>query len=230
MKNIFLGLCFYFVTLCIGYGQDISVVNRGIQDFASDMRFKGSVSGTNAIYEGSAYLEKEFVNGDIYTSSADKFSEIPMRYNALEDEIEVAMPDGKFYYLSGKAEIISVRMGNREMVYTSFANSTGLMNGFLTVLYRGNTILYKKNTKIYREGTASNGIIPASPPAIVDINPVYLLAIKAINPTKISGKKDLLTLMADHEKEMEAFLKKEKVTLKNEAGLISAISYYDSLK
>jgi len=235
MKYYYVTLLLYSAFLYRSYGQDFSTINRTLQDFSSEMRFNGSSTGPNPgswvakNYKGSVYLEESFINGKIYTRNNVMFSEMPMRYNALDDEVEVRMPDGKYYNISGKAEILKIQLNNREMVFTSYAASSGNKSGFLTVIYLGNSVLYKRNWKDYKEGTPSNGIIPETPPSIVDKPAVYFIAVRGEVPIEIKGKKDLITLMANHGPEVEAYCRKEILNLRQEADLAAAVAYFDSL-
>src|SRR3989339_2266629 len=81
-------------------GQGVDFINRTLQDFAAELRFVGSstsnniTDGVKETIEGSEYLNDIFIKGEIFTRSSERFSGIPMHYNALEVEIEVQMPDG----------------------------------------------------------------------------------------------------------------------------------------
>ena len=50
--------------------------------------------------EGSPYLNKEFVEGTIYTNQKNQYNNIPIRYNIYTDELEYRTPDNQILTLA----------------------------------------------------------------------------------------------------------------------------------
>lgn len=211
------------------------VIRRSLMDLSSDLKFVGTgtgvASGTadNRI-KGSPYLDTTFYKGLLYVKSGEIYTGVPLRYNAFSDDVEVRLADGSIHLLSNKQQIEKVEFNRQEMVYTGFVESGKNVSGYLTLLHRGNYCLYQRNYKVFREGTPSNGIVPETPPAIVDKPVAYFLAVGAGLPERIQGKKDLLTVSGMHSDALEAYLKKEKPDLRSSVGLTTVIRYLDSLE
>jgi hypothetical protein len=215
--------------------QDKLVINRSLQDFASKMRFvsnspgSGNSSFQNNSIEGSEYLNENFVKGDLLTQNSESFTDIPMRYNAYSDNMEVKLPDSMIYCLSDPGLIFQVKMRKDVMIYTHYVSPMGERDGFLFVLYEGKCSLYRRNYKVFNEKIPSNGILNEVPAKIADKPKEYYIRLNDTPPVIILSKKDLLLVLRDHSDELEKYLKKEKIRLNQEEDLIKVITYYDSL-
>jgi hypothetical protein len=213
--------------------QDLGT-RKNLMDLSSDLKFVGSgtgiASGTaETRIKGSPYTDTTFYKGLLYVKSGEIYSGIPMRYNAFSDDVEVRLADGGIHLLSNKGQIEKAEFNQKEMVYAMYSESGKEETGFFTLLYKGNYCLYERTYKIFREGTPSNGIVPETPPAIVDKPVQYFLSVGAGLPELIQGKKDLFTVSGTHRAALEAFLKKEKPDLRSPEGLTAVIRYLDSL-
>ena len=216
-------------------GQDATVINRTLQDFVSKMRFGGNeqvrdnTGRNNSTVEGSEYLDDKFVEGDLITQNSERYSGVPIRYNAYNDNIEVKLPDGKIYLVADKQIISQVKFNDNILIYTKYLSTQGEKRGFLFVLYAGECLLYRRNWKEFKAGIPSNGIVSEIPSRIVDKPEEFYIRIKEKLPMIINSKKDLLWLLQDHSAEIEDFLKKENVKINDDHDLIKVLSYYDSL-
>jgi hypothetical protein len=234
IKNLFFSLV---VTAFIGacYCQEVGTNYKTLKDFESELHFGNSrsvqftIGESSSITEGSEYLEENFVNGEILTSQSDHFTDIPMRYNAFKDEIEVKLHDSIIYGLTDPSRIQQILLRNKVLIHKDFYSESGKNSGYLFVLYQGNSSLCCRNTKIFKERIPSNGITPETPARIIDRPKEYYIQIKNELPRIFSSKKDLLQLLGSHSTEVENFLKKEKVKLNRDEDLIKVLTYYDSL-
>jgi hypothetical protein len=228
-KIRFLFLMVYITSHTI-FGQDKIIINRSLEDFASEMRFVGSTPGRSYTkFEGSEYLDENFVNGQILTLNAECFKDIPMRYNAFIDNIEVRLHNGNMYDLTDPAQIFQILLNKNVLVYTDYLSTDEIRKGFLFLLYDGDSKLYRRNYKTYKEGTPSNGIIPEIPSKIVDKPKEYYIKIGNEIPRIFNSKKDLLDIMNSHASEMDDFLKRERTKLNQDDDLIKVLTYFDSL-
>ncbi len=222
------------IALCIfdtTQGQDDLYINRTLQDFASGMRFVGTEAGrkVRSDIEGSEYLNENFLDGEILTMNSEHFKDIPMRYNAFLDNVEVRLPNGTICNLIDPDKIFQILLNKQVLVYTDYVSPEGKKSGFLFVLYDGASKLYRRYYKIFNEGRATNGITPEIPPKIADKPMEYYIKAKDGAIHICNSKKDLLSVMNNGTSEIENYLKKEKIRLNREDDLIKVVSYYDSL-
>jgi len=206
-------------------------INRSLQDFALDMRFVGNEAGrrVRSNIEGSEFLNENFVSGDILTRDSEHFTGIPMRYNALLDNIEVKLPNGTVCDLTDPDKIFQVLLNKQVLVYENYMSGSGKKSGFLFMMHDGKSKLYRRYYKVFNEGRPSNGITPEIPPKIADKpSEIYIRVGEGI-PVLCNSKKDLLGMMGSDAEAMDDFLKKEKIRMNSEDDLIKALSHYDSL-
>jgi hypothetical protein len=223
----------YFLFQSI-YCQEVGTSYKTLKDFTSELHFGNarsvhySIDGSTTEVEGSVYLDEHFVNGDIITEQSEHFAEIPMRYNAYMESIEIKLSDGIIYSLKDPSKIQQILLKSRILVYTDFGSADKKRSGYLFVLYQGKSSLYVRIAKAFKEGIPSNGITPETPPKIIDKPKEYYIKLKDELPRYFSSKKELLELLKSHESEIEGFMKTEKVKTNNEDDLIKVLTYYDS--
>jgi hypothetical protein len=219
-----------YITSHASFGQDKIIINRSLEDFASEMRFVGNTPGRSYTkFEGSEYLDENFVNGQILTLNAECFKDIPMRYNAFTDNIEVRLPNGNVSELIDPAQIFQILLNKNVLVYTDYLSTDEKRKGFLFLLYDESSKLYRRNYKTYKEGTPSNGIIPEIPSKIVDKPNEYYIKRHSDISRLCNSRKDLLDIMNNHSSEIDDFLKREKIKVNREEDLIKVLTYFDSL-
>lgn len=217
-------------------GQDNLYFNRSLQEFASRMQLSGSESGhkfssvSKSTVEGSVYMNDNFEKGEIFTTSNDRFIDIPMRFNAFHSEIEVLMPDSTVWSLTNVSNISKVVLNSSAMLYTTFLADDGEKKGYLSIIYSGKHSLYRRDYKIFMEGVPSNGIVNEIPSKIVSRPKEYYLQIDSGMPKYFKNSKDLTSLLLNHKNEVDSFIKKEKINFKKEPDLIKLISYFNTLK
>lgn len=236
MINKILFLCL-FIILASGsvFSQDNLYFNRSLQEFASKMQLSGASSGnkltsrTPSSVEGSVYLNDKFDKGEIYMSGNEKFTGIPMRFNAYHGEIEVLMPDSSVWSLSKSSEIVKILLNKSALYYMKFLTGEGENSGYLASVYNGKSGLYRRDYKVFLEGTPSNGIVNAIPSKIVNRPKEYYLKADTSLPKFFKSSKDLAEILPAHSREINSFIKKEKLSLKKEEDLIRLATYIDTL-
>ena len=236
MKGIgLLRITFLFLVTNTVYGQDHSYFNRTLSDFASRMQFSGSgmisqrAVVVQTVVEGSVYMNKEFKEGEIFTSDNVRFTGIPMRYDAYHSEFEVLMPDNKIWCLAKTDDIVKISLDSSVLVYTRFVSPEGEKSGYLSLIYNGMSTLYRRDYKVFKEGVPSKGIINEIPPQIVDRPKEYYIRIGGGLPSFIKTKKDLSESLKSQSPKIDLFLRREKINVNKEADLIKVLTYFDSI-
>jgi hypothetical protein len=217
------------------FGQDNLYFNRSLQDFASKMQLSGSEGGyrmsggSKSTVEGSEYLNEKFVKGEIFTSDSERFTDIPMRFNAYHDEVEVLMPDTTIWTLTNKSNIIKIHLNSSVLVYTGFISDEGNKSGYLSLIYSGKNLLYRRDYKVFMEGVPSNGIINEIPSKIVDRQKEFFIKTDAGLPRFFKTYKGLSEISGTQSSEIKSFIKKNKINLKKEDDLIKLMTYIDTI-
>ena len=226
---------FLILVPCVIYGQDNLYFNRSLQDFASKMQLSDGAPGYKITegritdVEGTEYLNESFKKGEIYTSENDRFTGIPMRYNAYRGEIEVRMPDSIVWSLTRNGGILKVNLNEMVLVYRNFLSNDGEKSGYLSLIYKGKNLLFRRDYKVFMPGKQSDGIVNEIPPKIVDRPKEFYIQTDAGKPKYFKTSSDLSEILGNHSQEMKSFIKKEKINIKKEADLIKLITYYDKI-
>ncbi|MGO3181360.1 MAG: hypothetical protein ACTIJ9_00865 [Aequorivita sp.] len=177
-----------------------------------------------------AYANPEFVEGNIYQGENLIKSEVPMRYNAYADEIEIKKsPYDENYSALTKNPDIFVKMGNDLYLFVPFEGSNA-KGGYFNVLNDGKTYdLYKKVTSTYNEPKKAQTTYGRDTPPGFSKSVVYYLVEDGSFMEMPNRKSKILKMMNEKKSEMKTFIKENKLDLDKEGDLIKAVKHFDSL-
>ena len=237
-KTLFLGLLALSTSGVFSQDKDdVNAALREVEDIymrTIDINEKSLAFGlTEAEFEtikDEAYVNINFITGNIYQGDQLIKSGIPMRFNAYADEIEIKQkPSDEEYSALVKDPSIFVKMGTDLYVLVPLKGSNE-KGGYFNVLYDGTTYdLYKKTKAIFREGVKGKSTYGRDTPPSFLKNTSYYLVEDGRFLEMPSSKSKILNMMDSKSSEMKAFIKKNKLDLDKEADLINAIAHFDSL-
>ncbi|MDN3723396.1 hypothetical protein QRD02_03300 [Aequorivita sp. SDUM287046] len=182
------------------------------------------------VIKDEAYLNPNFISGNIYQVDKLIKDNVPMRYNAFADEIEIKKNNfDENYSALVQDPNIFVKMGNDLFHFVPFEGSNE-KGGYFNVLIDGQTYdLYKKTTAIFREPQkAKTSYERDLPPSFVKTTTYYLVH----NGTFLempSSKSKVLKMMDKKSDEIKSYIKKNNIDIDKEADMIALVSYFDSL-
>jgi len=207
----------------------ISVYDRTIDINQKSLAFGLTEAEFNSIKD-EAYANPNFVQGKIFQEDQLLKDDVPMRYNAFADEIEIKKnPSDENYGALIKSPDIFVKMFRDIYVFVPYEGSNE-KGGYFNVLSDGKTYdLYKKTKAIFREPQkAQTSYQRDSPPSFPKTVTYYLVQ----NGTFLempSSQSKILKMMDRKKSEMKKYIKDNNIDLDKEADLIKTISYFDSL-
>jgi hypothetical protein len=169
----------------------------------------GSPYTTNKFQQGSVYYDKENT-GKVY-----------YRYNSYNQEIEIKQSNLENEPIRGLGrdkKISLVSNDGKVLRFSTFIDKKGLtQNGYLTLLVEGDYTLYLRNTAKFTEGQKSpNSFVKATPPKFTQFSEYYL-EVKGrdrVDEVEFKNKKFLKLLPDNVRASTEAYLKKEKIKIK----------------
>lgn len=180
----------------------------------------------NEDVEGSPYYVQEWKKGAIYNKD-NTFTELgQLKYNVHIDEL-VFLHNGTEYIVPRKEQIKRFTLGDEEFI----GAFDGATYSFYQVLEPGAfmMILQKSHCTIAK-GEPSKGYIPATKDQYVLKKSIYVLRpgqdAMEINPKK--GLK-LVSYVHDKRTEIEAYIKANKLKMKNLEDLTAAVRHYNAL-
>lgn len=184
---------------------------------------------TESDIEGSPYLKDDFIKGSVYTKSKDKYVDIPLRYNIYNDQIEFKVGDNDVRALAAPGTIEKIEFDNYTMVYIPYAVAKKVRKGFFIVLVEGKASLYEKPQVMFKEATKPVAYQEAEPAKFVRNTDEYYIRVGESQAKLADNRKDLLEIFPDKQKQLETFIKKQKVKPSNPESLKKLVQYYNSL-
>ncbi len=232
MKNLFFTLLFLFLFSCISFSQSLYDVKTAA-DFYDLNSYQRKMEMSTGVREskvqGSPYLNEEFIQGSVYTTSKTRFADVPLRYNIYNDNIEFKLSDNPVQELANPEIVEKVEFGDYKFVYIPYSDSKKTEKGFFNILEEGKATLYQKPLVIFEEAKATSPYQDAKPARFDRKSDEYYIQVANEEASKVDSKKDLPNLFPDHKKEVETFIKKKKVKPNNEESLVELVKYYNSL-
>ena len=232
MKKILLtGLCAFIMTGAFSQANNsnFDIYSRTIDINQKSLAFGLTELEFDAI-KGEAYANVNFMPGKIFQGDQLIKDNVPMRYNAFADEVEIKKNNFEENYSALiKNPNIFVKLLNDIYVFVPFEGSNE-KGGYFNVLSDGkNYDLYKKTTAIFREPKkAETNYERDAPPSFVKTIKYYLVE----NGTFLeipSNKSKVLKMMDSKKDEIKRFIKANNINLDKEADMIKLVSYFDSL-
>ena len=166
-----------------------------------------------------------FLKGSV-TYNGRKFSDLDIQYDIANDELILKI--GSYPVIIMNKEMVdsfSLHFGIRNYHIINTGNDTsGVLKGYVNVLYDGPTALYTKYTK---------KILPLAVDGRYDLfiqeHRIYLRKGTEVEP--VAGKRRFFELLADKKKEIRHFIKsgRVKVKQKDPETFVPVLKYYDSI-
>lgn len=168
-----------------------------------------------------AYENPNFVSGIIFQENTPVKTGVPMRYNAFADEIEIENAPGSYSSLMKDPEI-AAGIGNDVYIYHPQTN------GYFNILFEGKRFhLYKKVKSEFREGKeAATSYGRNTPPSFQKSTTYFLVEDNSLKEIP-SRKNRILKMFGNKRKEVDSFIKSNRLDIGKEEDLVKVISHLD---
>lgn len=231
-------LCFlYFGLTCLIYTNAQEGLFVGYNTKQAFDFFLTNKSGTELLdaslvsekIEGSPYLNDEFIEGNVYTTSKTRFVDVPLRYNIYNDQVEFRNADDQVLAIATPEIIELVEFGEFRMEYIPFLNGKKILNGYFLVLEKGEASLYVKSNVILEQAKQAVAYQDAQPASFIRRSDEFYIKIGKEAAKPASKKKDLQEIFTDMDSSISAYLKNNKVRPDNLESLKELVIHYNSL-
>ncbi|MDP2687438.1 MAG: hypothetical protein Q8O62_09465 [Aequorivita sp.] len=177
-----------------------------------------------------AYANPNFVQGKIFQEDQLINDDVPMRYNAFADEIEIKKnASDENYGALIKDPTIFVKMFRDLYVFVPYEGSNE-KGGYFNVLSDGKTYdLYKKTKAVFREPLKAETSYARDMPPSFPKTVTYYLVQNGTFLEMPSSESKILKMMDKKKAEMKKYMKENNIDLGKEQDMIKTISYFDSL-
>jgi len=234
MKHLFTIFAILFCTL--SYGQaDLYVTTDEISqvnDLENLVRAWNTNNNKETILEnieGSAYLDENFTDGDVFLATGDKYSKIPLRYNVYNDQIEFKSNSGIVYNINNPESLRELTIGKSRFIYTDCKSKKKEIKMFTEVIKEGKVSLLKHHRIKLMPSKPAETHRDAQSPRFVNIPSEYLIQMADGKAQLFRNKKELLNILFYKSKEINELISREKLSTTKEDELIRIIDFYNSL-
>ncbi|MGB5819464.1 MAG: hypothetical protein WBG90_08245 [Saonia sp.] len=228
-KLIFLSL----YSLSLSISAQIQQINNG--SFNELIFFVGISNPEYDNAEGSRYLDKEFVLAKINDIKKAQL----IRFNVVENSIEVMKEGGKIMYLSQSHPYTIKLLGGSNKVYETkpYIDDNGAKNtSFFEKVHVDEryTLYRKERIKYVPKKIAKSSYDQDVPAKFVNVNDhFYMTDFKSKSSELIEiprKKKSFLNFFKDSSNKLDKFVKKEKLKFENTDDLIKILDFYFAYK
>lgn len=205
---------------------------RKAVDFFNSNRTHGSnwQQGLTEInIEGSPYLNSDFTEGSLFTTSKTKYVDIPLRYNIYSDQIEFKTESGQVLELSAPEVIEKVEMGDYLLEYIPYSISKKVRRGFFIVIEKGQATLYSRPRILFIDPVKPAAYQDAKPAKFIRKSDEYFIRMGMEPAVQVSKTKDLEEIFSRDNKEINSFIKKNKIKPGKAESLRELVIHYNSL-
>jgi hypothetical protein len=230
MKKVILPLLIILVISCNSFAQVDYQISSALDLFRSNQMATGDFSKTIAEenIDGSPYLNDDFINGTVFTTSKLQYVDIPLRYNIFNDDIEFRTNEDKVMAMATPEIIERVTFGEYEMVYAPFAVQKKIRRGFFKLVITGKISLYARPEILYQQPEEPGAYKEAKPAKFVNKPDTYYLRNGLNEAIKVDKKNDVIDFFPEHNNEVAAYIKKNKIKTNKEVDLKELVEYYNS--
>ncbi len=229
-KYIIIGLII-LVASGFSFSQDVYQIQAAMELFRTNKLQSGDWKSvlTDSDIKGSPYLDDDFKNGVIFTSSKMQFVDVPLRYNIFNDNLEFKTPDDQVQAMAAPEIVEKAVFGEHEIVYIPFSDLKKIKRGFLILLEKGNVSLYLRPEVTFQEPTKPGAYKEAEPAKFIRKSDVFYIRVGLEEAKRVGTKKEILDIFPDHIEEIDTFIKKNKTKTNKTEDLIELVKFYNSI-
>ena len=236
----FISLSFFFLLPVWCAAQNVSVPEN--YEAKENLRELGSMDGTGNVrtfdnrYEGvkgTPYAFEEFHPGEVYLKTKNKVSVNDLNYNCVENEIVYLDPATEVPRIINRfqVDLFTIHEGGQDHTFVPVKLDGEEETIFAEVLYNKASAVYKVYYKDWLQANYEGGYsADRRYDQFVDKNDLYFMKAGENMLYKAKKSKKLIgEAFPEHEKEISAFVKQNKLDLKEGEALVRLMKYYDTL-
>lgn len=231
MKRCILTITFLLTLFTASFSQESYAIRQAMDFYRTNKLQTGDWKATlsESDIQGSPYLNDEFINGIVYTTTKQKFVDLPLRYNIYNDQVEFKTPNNGIQAMATPEIVEAIEFGEYKMVYVPFSDNKKIRYGFFIVEVKGNASLLAKSKVNYKKAEEPGAYKEAVPAKFVKKPNTFYIKIGTAQAKHVNNKKELIRIFPDHQNEISAFIKMNKTKVNKTDHLKELVKYYNSL-
>ncbi len=226
----------HFLVLLIGMSSGLRAQTEMLnKTFMNDVQFNKIIEGTFlhpnmkiSDVQGTPYLNDKFEPGKVTILQDTVYENIALRYNAFTDDLEFKRRDSVFN-IAFKTVVKKAEFGGNTFSCRSFEANGVSRDGFFKVLTEGKATLLARYTIQFFDREEAKAFSDYQPARFEEPVKQYFMSLEGTSARLISNKKSLLRMFGDHQNEMDSFISKNKLSIKDDEELCKIISHFNSL-
>jgi len=206
-------------------------IKQAVELLDFNRRHSGDISKflIEANIDGSPYLNDDFIEGAVFTTSKTQYVGVPLRYNIYNDQIEFQLGENPVQALAAPETVEMVQFGDFMFEYIPYANAKKIKRGFFIVEEKGNATLYSKPQVVFENAKKPAAYQDAKPAQFIKRPDEYYIRVGKEPAMLMAKKKDLEEIFPDRKDEISGFIRKNKVKPKNPELLKELVQFYNAL-
>jgi len=225
-------ITFFILLFVLTYSLKSQTMVNGLLD---NYRFKKLSDGVTlntlkmSDIQGTPYLKEEYNQGKVVTSDGKSYENIPMRYNAFSDDLEFKK-GADYYNFDPKSIVKRAEFGGVIFSCMTYGSEDKTKSGFFEILTEGRATLSIRYTIKYLEKEKVQPFADPQPARFDKPKKEYYLSFGSFPAKLITTKKSLLELFGSQKDEMDAYISKNKLSIREEGELIKIVAHFNSLQ
>ncbi len=221
------------------YGQNTApdslytnAANHALDEYHKEIGTKSEIYN-GAEYElrqratkGSAYFnDLNYCTPAVIRYNGTWYKNVPVLYDIYNDEMVAETPENRTKYILQYGKLSDVYLGNHYYIYINNKVNTLLRPGYYDQLYTGKSQVLVKRVKTFDNRVASQGVETI----YQDQNEIYVR--KENTYYLVAGKNSLLKIFKDKKKELNQYIKDNKIKFNDdeESATARLTYYYDQI-
>jgi hypothetical protein len=231
MKQLIFLITLFLVIYQPAFAQPNYEIRQSIE-FYDFHRMKGSnlkQGLSESGIKGSPYLNDEFAEGSVYTTSKTQFVGIPLRYNIYNDQVEFKTAEGQVMALALPEVVEKVEIGELLLENVPYFNAKKIKRGFLVVLEKGPASLYVRPRVLFEDAEKPLAYQDAKPARFIRKPDEYFIRLGGEPAKHVSKRKDIDDAFPPDDSRITTYIKNYKIKPDDKESLLALIKYYNSL-
>lgn len=207
--------------------QDTYVASD-ISNLVDQLNWNKTIDTSSPDIQGSPYLNDEFEAGIVYYEGKFKISDLPLRYNLHNDEIEYKEKNAILAFADPNS-IDKVIIGSDVFIYIP-TGKKGVVSGFVKMWNKNYPSVLTKMKVDFLEKEEAKPYVEPKPDRFERGHDKHYLMISQDEIVKIASVKKMIKTLGKHQSELSAYAKKEKISSGDPEELAELLEYYSKLE
>jgi hypothetical protein len=202
--------------------ENLTLIDQYMIKLRNDNKVN-NYSDEHESFDGTPYLNKEFLKGVITTNTGSEFPG-EYRFDVYANQIEFRR-DGQILRLAAPTKISKVVIGDLTLKYYSHKEGKEIRDGYFIVLAEGHFTFLEQKTKILFAKVPAKPYQEATPARFADGKDFIWLKVGDNAAERILKTKDIIRICGEHGALAKQFIDTEKLKFKERADYVRLAEY-----